>query len=252
MKSFLVALKFLTNLPVSKNLEFQEETLAKSTRYFPLIGILIGSILVGVNFLFSLIFPPIIVSVIILISLIWITRGFHLDGFMDTVDGLFGGMNKDERLRIMKDVQAGSFGVIALFSLLLLKFTLILELSGQKLFPLILILMPGLSRWSMVCAMPLYFYPRNKGTGSFTKFVRKKDVLIASIIMFVFAIGLLRLEGLILIFSTFVFMLLITKLISRKIGGMTGDTYGALNEIIEVIILASAYLINSINLNLYG
>lgn len=252
MKSFLIALKFLTIFPLAKELKLQKETLAKSAKYFPLIGILIGLILVGVNFLFSFIFPPIIVSVIILISLIWITRGFHLDGFMDTVDGLFGGMNRDERLRIMKDVQAGSFGVIALVVLLLLKFTLILELSGQRLFPLILILMPGLSRWSMVLSMPFYFYPRNKGTGSFTKFVKKKDVLIASIIMFVFAIGLLRLEGLFLLFTTFVFMLLITQFISRKIGGMTGDTYGALNEIIEVIILASAYLINSVNLNLYG
>jgi adenosylcobinamide-GDP ribazoletransferase len=250
MKSFLVALKFLTILPVGKKLEIQDKTLAKSIKYFPLTGILIGCILALVNFLFSLVFPPIIVSVIILISLIWVTRGFHLDGFMDTVDGLFGGMNKDERLRIMKDTQAGSFGVIALVVLLLLKFTLILELSGQKLFPLIL--MPALGRWSMVAAMPLYSYPRERGIGSFTKFVRKKDVLIASIIMFVFAIGLLRLEGLVLLFTTFIFMLLITQFISRKIGGMTGDTYGALNEIIEVIILASVYLINSLNLNLYG
>lgn len=252
MKSFLIALKFLTIFPLAKELELQEETLAKSAKYFPLIGILIGSILVGVYFLFSFIFPPIIVSVIILISLTWITRGFHLDGFIDTVDGLFGGMDKDERLKIMKDVQIGSFGVIALVSLLLLKFTLILELSSQKLFPLVLILTPGFSRWSMVLSMPLYFYPRNKGTGSFTKLVKKRDVLIASIIMFIFAIGLLRLEGLILLFSAFIFMLLITQLISRKIGGMTGDTYGALNEIMEVIILASAYLINSVNLNLYG
>jgi len=252
VKSFLVALKFLTILPVSKNLEFQEERLAKSTRYFPLIGILIGSILAGVNFLFSLIFPPIIVSVIILISLIGISQGFHLDGFMDTIDGLFGGKDKEERLRIMKDVQIGSFAVIALVSLLLLKFTLIFELSGRKLFPLILILMPALGRWSMVCAMPLYFYPREKGTGHFTKFVKKRDVLIASITMFIFAIGLLRLEGLILLFGTFIFMLLITQFISRKIGGMTGDTYGALNEIIEVIILVSFYLINSVNINLYG
>lgn len=252
VKSFLIALKFLTIFPLAKELEFQEETLAKSTRYFPLIGILIGSILAGVNFLFSLIFPPIIVSVIILISLIWITRGFHLDGFMDTVDGLFGGMNKNERLRIMKDVQVGSFGVIALVVLILLKFVLILELSGQKLFPLILILMPGLSRWSMVCAMPLYFYPREKGTGSFTKFVKKRDVLVATILMFIFAAGLLRLEGLILLFGTFIFMLLITQFISRKIGGMTGDTYGALNEIMEVIILASAYSISLVDLNLYG
>ena len=252
MKYFLIALKFLTNLPVAKNLEFQEEILAKSVKYFPLAGILIGLILAGINFLFSFIFPPIVVSAIILISLIWITRGFHLDGFMDTIDGLFGGSDKNERLSIMKDPQVGSFGVVAAVSLLLLKFTLILELSGQKIFPFILILMPALSRWSMVLAMPFYSYPREKGTGSFTKFVKKKDALLATIIIFVFVVGLLKLEGLILLFFAFIFTLLITKLISGKIGGMTGDTYGALNEIIEVIILAAAYLIMSGNLNLYA
>ena len=175
-----------------------------------------------------------------------------MDGFMDTIDGLFGGSDKNERLKIMKDTQVGSFGVVAAVSLLLLKFTLILELSGQKLFPLILILMPAFSRWSMALAMPLYSYPKEKGTGSFTKFVKKKDVLLATVIILVFAVGLLKLEGLILLFSTFIFTLLITKLISRKIGGMTGDTYGALNEVIEVIILAAAYLVMSGNLNLYG
>ncbi len=237
MKSFLIALKFLTILPVGKKLDIQDKELAKSIKYFPLIGILIGCILASVNFLFSLIFSSIIVSVIILISLIWVTGGLHLDGFMDTVDGLFGGMNKGKRLRIMRDSRIGSFAVIAFVSLFLLKFTLILELSGQKLFPLILILMPALGRWSMVCAMPFYGYPRKKGMGSFIKFILKKDVLIASIIMFTFAMGLLKWKGLILLVATFVFMLLITKFISRKIKGMTGDTYGALNEIVEVLFL---------------
>jgi len=252
MKYFLTALKFLTNLPMAKNLELQEEMLAKSVKYFPLAGILIGLFLAGINFLFSFIFPSIVVSAIILISLIWITRGLHLDGFMDTIDGLFGGSDKDERLRIMKDTQVGSFGVVAVVSLLLLKFALIFELSGQKLFPLILILMPALSRWSMALAMPFYSYPREKGTGVFAKFVKKNDSLLATIIMFVFAVGLLKLKGLILIFCAFIFTLLITKLISRKIGGMTGDAYGALNEAVEVIILAAAYLVMSGNLNLYG
>ena len=248
----MTAVKFLTILPVGKKFALQDKELAKSTSYFPLAGILIGLILAGINFSFSFIFPPIVVSAIILISLIWITRGFHLDGFMDTIDGLFGGSDKNERLRIMKDTQVGSFGVVAVVSLLLLKFALILELSGQKIFPFILILMPALSKWSMVLAMPFYSYPREKGTGSFTKFVKKKDVLIATVITLFFAAGLLKLEGVILLFSAFVFTLLITKLISRKIGGMTGDTYGALNEIVEVIILAAAYLVMSGNLNLYG
>jgi len=237
-------------LPVAKNLEIQEETLAKSVKYFPLAGILIGLILAGVNFLFSFIFPAMVVSVIILIFLVWIGRGFHLDGWADTIDGLFGGADKEERLKIMKDSQIGSFGVIALVSLLLLKFTLIFELSSQRVFPFILILMPAMGRWSMVLTMPFYSYLRVKGTGSFTKLVKKRDVLIATILIFVLSAGLLRLKGFILLFSAFIFTLLITQWISRKIGGMTGDTYGALNETIEVLFLASVYILNSVNLNL--
>ena len=246
MKSFLTALKFLTVLPFGKKLEFQEKELAKSTGYFPLVGVLIGLLLVAVDFILSPFFSNSIVNLFILITLIVITGALHLDGFMDAVDGLFGGQDQDEKLRIMKDTQTGSFGIVALIVLLLLKFTLISELSGERIFPLILILMPALGRWSMVSAMPFYPYPRKKGTGSFTKFVEKKDVLIATVIMFVLTIGLLRLEGLILLFGTFIFMVLITQLISRKIGGMTGDTYGALNEVIEVVILISAYGLNKI------
>lgn len=241
LNNFLLALHFLTGISLTKKLEASEKALAESTRYFPLIGILIGCILAFVNFLFSLIFPPTVVGAILLISLIWIARGFHLDGFIDTIDGLFGGMNRDERLKIMRDTQIGAFGVIAVICLFLLKFTLFLELSGEDAFPLILVLMPAFGRWSMICAMPLYPYPREKGTGAFAKSVRLRDVLIASIIMFIFAIGLLRLKGLILIIGISIFMLLISRYISSKIGGMTGDTYGALNELIEVFVLALFY-----------
>ena len=245
MKNFITALQFLTNITVSKNLKPGEKTLAKSTPYFPAVGIIIGCFLAGVYIIFSKVFPGTVVSAIIIASLIWLTRGFHLDGFMDTVDGLFGGVNKDDALRIMKDTRAGSFGIIAVFSLLLLKFTLLLELTGKEIFPLILVLMPALGRWSMVCTMPFYPYQREKGTASFTKFVGKNEALISSAVMLVFAAGLLRVEGLILILYTFIFMLLISTYISSKIGGMTGDTYGAVNEITEVLVLALFFIIHS-------
>lgn len=238
LNNFFLALHFLTGISINKKLDFSDKSLAVSVKYFTLIGILIGCFLASVNFFFSFVFSPAVVSALIIISLIWVTKGFHLDGFIDTVDGIFGGMDKEERLKIMKDTQVGSFGVIAVVSLLLLKWALFLELSGDKFFPLILILMPALGRWSMVCAMVLYPYPREKGAGYFTKFVGKKEVFISSIIVSVFAVGFLGPGGLILLFGALIFMLLISKYISSKIGGMTGDSYGALNESAEVLVLA--------------
>jgi len=237
LNNFFLALHFLTGIYIKK-LDCDEKKLSRATQYFPLIGVLIGCVLAVVNFLFSFVFSPVVVCAVIVVCLILITRGFHLDGFIDTVDGIFGGMNKDERLKIMKDTNIGSFGAIGVVSLLLLKYTLLLELSGDKLFPVFLILMPALSRWSMVCAMVLYPYLREKGTGHFTKLVGKNEVTVASLTIFVFVFAFMGINGLIILTSTLILMLLISKYISSKIGGMTGDTYGALNETIEVMVLA--------------
>ena len=242
LKNFIAALQFLTNITLSRNLETDEKSLAASTPYFPLIGILIGCFLAGIYLIFSKFLPETVVSAAIIISLIWITRGLHIDGFIDTIDGLFGGATRDERLRIMKDTQVGSFGVIALVCLILLKFTLVLEIlkygnlnSIQVI--LILILFPALARWSMVCAMSFFPYARTKGTGYFTKFIGAKETLIASVIIIIFSTTFFQLKGIIIMLIVFVFMLAVSKYISSKTGGMTGDSYGALNEVVEVFVL---------------
>lgn len=239
LKSLATALQFLTNIKIKKSLA-DEKSLAGSTPYFPLIGILIGCFLAGTYLIFIKFFPAGVVSALIVISSVVITRGLHIDGLIDTVDGLFGGSTGEERLKIMKDTRVGSFGVAALVCLILLKFTLVLEIlniGSATSIILILILAPALSRWCMVCAMYFFTYAKAEGTGHFTKFAGAKEVVIASIIMIIFCIGLLKSAGLILLVCTFIFMLLISKYISSKIGGMTGDTYGALNEFAEAFVL---------------
>jgi len=240
INNFITALQFLTVINVRNSLS-SEKSLAESTRYFPLIGIIIGCFLAVVYLISSEFLPATVVSALVIISLVWITRGLHLDGFVDSVDGLLGGADKDERLRIMKDTQVGSLGVVAVVCLILLKFTLILEIlsvsGGIVPVILILILAPALSRWSMVCAMYFFPYARAQGTGHFTKFAGAREVLAASIITLIFSAGLLKSEGLLIMLCVFIFTLAVSKYVSLKIGGMTGDTYGALNEVVEVFVL---------------
>ncbi|NCN65567.1 MAG: adenosylcobinamide-GDP ribazoletransferase [Candidatus Altiarchaeum hamiconexum] len=262
IKKFLYALQFLTIIKfVNVNAGWNENFAAKSVAYFPLVGILIGCILAVAYFTLSFIFPKstglttitAITAIILIIIETVLTRGLHLDGFIDTVDGLFGGMNKEERLRIMKDTHPGSFGIIAVVLLILLKWTLIseiliLNLNSDKILTAgILILMPALGRYAMLIPMAVFPYARSNGTGGFTKFVKFKEILTAGlfIILPVIAISFVFLNLNInimvllmtLIIALLIFSLMVSKYIASKINGMTGDTYGAITEISEIFVL---------------
>lgn len=253
MKSFLVALKFLTIFPVGKKLTLQDEELAKSAIYFPLVGALIGLSLVAVDFVLRPLFPNLIINLFILITLILITGVLHLDGFMDSIDGLFSGQNRNRILEIMRDSKIGAFAVAAVIFLLLLKLSFLNEIQLDIRYS-ILILMPVLSRWTIVYSAWKYPYAR-KGEGlgkSLAKLVSKRDLVGTTIFVVILSILLLRLKGILILFIIFGALFLLTKWINKKIGGMTGDTYGAIIETIEVVFLVLVYCINSINLSLYG
>ncbi len=245
IKKFLCAIQFLTIIKL-KSIEWDEKFTAKSVAYFPAVGILIGCILAITYFILSPVFPNTITAVMLIVIEIIFIRGLHLDGFIDTVDGLFGGMNKEERLRIMKDTHPGSFGIIAVVLLILLKFTLIFEilnLNQDKVSIAILILMPTLGRYAMLIPMAIQPYARNNGTAHWTKFVKFREILTASLFMIspVILISVflnLKIFLLIaLIIALLIFSLMLSKYIASKIGGMTGDTYGALTEISEIFVL---------------
>jgi adenosylcobinamide-GDP ribazoletransferase len=236
MRRFLIALQFLTILPVRIKTSIKKEDFGASLLYFPIIGFLIGLLLSINAFLFSFL-PGLVRGAFILIISIIITGGIHLDGFADTCDGFYGNKPKEKILEIMRDSRIGAMGVIGVVSLLLLKFSLIVSLPDAVLWKT-LIEMAVFARWSQALACNISCYARSEGKAEyFIGYARKKDVFIGGIFTLGLFLVLMQLKGLILFFLSMLSVLLFLHYIRKKIGGVTGDTIGAVNEFSEAVIL---------------
>lgn len=236
MKRFLLALQFLTILPVKTKSEIKEKDFGASLLYFPLVGLLIGLLLSLGSLLFSL-FPALVKSAMILTLSIFITGGIHLDGFADTCDGLYGNKPVEKILEIMRDSRIGAMGVIGITSLLVLKFSVITSLPEGFLWK-ILIVMPVFSRWFQVLACRTARYVRREGKAKyFIEYSQRRDVIIGGIFTLALSVLLMSMKGFILFFISMIPASLFLYYIRRRIGGMTGDTIGAVNEIAEVCML---------------
>lgn len=245
MTSFLLAVQFLSITPL-KIRNVDERKLANSLIYFPLAGLLIGMVLAGLcSVLFALHFYELTVAVVLAVALAIITGGIHLDGLSDTFDALAGGKDKEKRLEIMRDSHSGAMGVISIVCALLLKAAFIFSLRPQHR-PAGLILMCVLSRWSMVEAMFFFPYARSEGKAKiFTNNINRKIFLLATGICLVLAVLIWQAKGLFLFVIAGFGAWLFSKLISRKIGGITGDTLGALCELNELAVLLSILILNA-------
>jgi len=251
MKNFIIAFQFLTRFTLSaKKIELSREKLAQSMVYFPTIGLIIGSFLVVINFVASLFLPPLVVDSLIIVSLIFITRGLHLDGFADTIDGFMGGKTKEEVLYIMSDSRIGAMGVIGIFCLLLTKLSLIHEISIEMK-NIALILMPVLGRWTMVMAAASSNYAKEEnGLGRpFTDYVGTKEFALATITTVLigwvlFSLGHWHYKGIVLILIVYLANLYLIRFVKKKIEGVTGDVLGALCEVNEVLVLFFMIIIN--------
>ena len=242
MRVFLTALRFLTRIPVGEYPK-DEKRLGKSMAYFPIVGLVLGGILVLVNWGFSIIMAPLIADALTIIALIILTGALHIDGFIDTIDGLAGGKTKEEILKIMRDSRVGAFGIVGVVSLIMLKLVLLHEMP-LEIKRGALLLFPVMGRWAMVVATSLSLYARKKGTGkAFLDYCGRKELIVASLITLIIAGGFLKILGLELFLFILALTLLLTRFISKKISGMTGDTLGAVNEIIEVGTLFILFLL---------
>ncbi len=162
MTAFRVALSFLTVLPVGPRALPQD--LSPSRAFFPLVGLMLGGVLVGADALLAPALPPLAVGALLVAALLAITRALHVEGFMDVCDGLFGGYTRERRLEIMKDPHVGSFAVAGGVTLLMLKWALVATLVGPARLPA-LALFPCLSRWGMLLATAAHPYARQEGMG---------------------------------------------------------------------------------------
>jgi len=244
MNSFLIALQFITIIPVKKDLNYSEKNIAKSMLYYPLIGTIIGLILVLVNMVGSLLLPDLVRDSLLLIFFVLLSGGIHFDGLADSFDGLFGGNNKKQILEIMGDSSIGVYGILAVVLILILKFTLLTELPmGLK--NIVLIIVPTISRCAMVWAVYLFPYAKKEGFGkAFKLYLSKKEAWAAALYTIIITLTLMFLQGIVLLVIAFVGLWLVGTFLIKKIDGLTGDNYGALNEIMEVLVLLVIILMN--------
>lgn len=237
--SFLTALGFLTILPTGRSGPSVKE-LGDSLPFFPLAGLVIGLVLAGLDVVFRNIWPPAVVNALLLTSLLIITGAMHVEGFMDACDGLIGGTNRERRLEIMKDKHVGPFAVAGAVVLLLLKWSALLSLPLPVRFP-ILAVFPVLSRWCMTLVVGSFPYARPHGLGSaFRQEDTRAKLLLGGAIALLASLVFAATGGVMLFVGVSLLALLIGLWLTRLLGGLTGDTYGAVNEVIETAVLMSA------------
>ncbi len=242
---FLAALSFLTIIPIPHWREVSPEEVGHSMGYFPIVGVIIGLILAGLNWLLGLFLPSAVVNGLLIVSLVVISGALHLDGFVDTCDGIAGHKTVEARWQVMRDSRVGAFGIIGVFLLLLVKYVSLSSVS-ESLLMVTLVLMPVVSRWAMVYAVFTYPYARPAGLGkAFKQGASWQGFAIATVITLAVAIGLARLAnvtyfylaGLAIMFGVWVIVVAMAAYLKRKFFGLTGDTYGAINEVAEVGVL---------------
>ncbi len=244
---FCTALMFYTRFPCKVKLNFSDEMLRNSVRYFPLIGLITGGLTASV-FYAAVSFLTAETAVLLSVGTgIVFTGAFHEDGLADTADGLGGGWNKEQILEIMKDSRIGTYGVIALLGVLALKFYAlsdILPSSGYRTGFLILAGGHAVSRWTAVVTMLELPYVREDALSKVKPVVRNgvkaksKNFVAASIFALLPLVFYLPL--LFLLVPVFVVQRLLSRLYRQKIGGYTGDTLGAMQQITEITFYLSA------------
>ena len=264
MKGFLLLLSFMTRIPMPKT-EYDEEKLGKSMKYFPIVGIIVSFILLFFCIIFNFIFKnlnystalPLMILVVILTDLIT-TGALHLDGLADTFDGIFSYRSKHKMLEIMKDSRLGSNGALALILYFLLKFVLFYSLiiESRELTLYAIMTYPVVSRFCSVISCASSPYARGSGMGkTFVDNTKTCGLIVATIITLLYTIGMLFMPFILftnyslpiqfIMKSILVIVVIVTllalfayafsKLIERKIGGITGDTLGALLEISSLV-----------------
>lgn len=232
----LTALGFLTALPVPRR-EVGAVTLARSLIFFPFVGLLVGALLLGLDLALTRVLPGGVRAALLIVAMIAITRGLHLDGLMDCCDGLFGGFTPERRLAIMRDSRVGAFGVLGAVATLLLRHSGIVALDGG--WRLVgLLLPPLLGRWAMTLAIVAYPYGRASGMGAaFKEAAGWWQVALATLAATALGASVWWPWG----GAAIVVAAIVTAAVARfalgRLGGMTGDCYGAINELVELVLL---------------
>jgi adenosylcobinamide-GDP ribazoletransferase len=219
----------------------QERDLAGSMVYFPVVGLVLGLILALINAALAPILPSGAVNLALVLALTALTGAIHLDGLADTADGLCSkARDKEGILNIMKDPRIGAMGVIAIVMSILFKYEL-LSAVPSHFKASSLILMCTISRWAQVLAASFSKYARKEGGIGmyFIGKVRKNVLYLAAFFAAAISMAAWFPFGFFVLLAGSLFAWLVIKYINKRIGGMTGDTVGAVNELTEIAVLTT-------------
>ncbi len=234
---FFTALMFFTRIPCPKWVNHDSEYLQKSSKYFSLVGIIVGSIGALVFYLTSFLFSVDISLLVSIASTIYVTGAFHEDGFADVCDGFGGGWTKDKILLIMKDSRLGTYGTIGLVLLLSIKFAALREIETHYI-PLVMI--AGHSASRCIATTLIYTHPYVRDTDTSKAKPAAKNMSFGMLVLSC----LFGLAPLLFFRNPFVFITIVPMYLSKLflgakfrkwIGGQTGDCAGAVQQLSEVI-----------------
>ena len=247
-RRLLLAVGFFTRIPVPNFPDFSEAELNHAAKYFPLVGILVGLFAAAVFYVASLLLPQSLAVIMSMAASIYLTGAFHEDGFADSADGLGGGWDSERILTIMQDSRLGTYGAVAVFMMLFAKFQT-LNAMHPFVISVALICAHALSRlaavWVMCCASYVKFAGKSKPLATTLSGL---DLVIANLfglLPFVLVLTLLTLSNhtwqvvALLVLMTSVPVLCVwwwwLAKIKRWIGGYTGDTLGAMQQLTELM-----------------
>ncbi len=235
-----VAFQFLTIVPPLLRRPLAPDELGRSVTFFPLVGLLLGLLLLGLHSVLSTIFPDLLTAAILLGVWTLCSGALHFDGLLDTVDGLLGGRDAEDRMRILRDARVGSFAVAAGGTVLLLKFAAIGSIGAAG----ALVVAPVAGRWLTSMAVVLFSYARPAGLGRDMKDnagwpqVAGATVIAAATVGFLAPSVGIAATGAAVVLACISAWTLVRFTLSR-IPGLTGDIYGALCEVGETVCIVT-------------
>jgi adenosylcobinamide-GDP ribazoletransferase len=240
---FVLALTFLTRIPIPVKGEVTSDDLRASMGWYPLIGLGLGAAGYGLWVAANLIFPPLLSAAMVVILLEIFTGALHMDGFMDTCDGIGSGAPRERALEIMKDSRVGAMGVFGAVALILLKVTALTSLTPQQ---SIIPLLFGWMAARLVPVLNVIFFPyaRLSGTGGAFAEGKSRAMLIWGIITVLIAGGVYN-PALTVPFMLVIIIitLIVQSGIAKKLGGLTGDVYGMGIELTELLALIAGCIL---------
>ncbi len=236
----LAAIGFLTRIPVPARVFTRAGAQARSLCWYPLVGVLLGGVVCGLAWCMREV-APLLGAALLLSAWVWLTGALHLDGLADTTDAWVGGMGERTRtLAIMKDPTSGPMAVTAIVLILLLKCTALAALLPTA--PGEVWLAPLLARTALVAAFLTTPYVRAGGLGSGLVGSSRAGLLLSLLLGLACAFAVGRLRGMLACAVAGVVLVMWRRACLQRLGGMTGDTCGALVEISETAVLVALAL----------